>query len=146
MEMPVFVCSIDISGRFNSLYSTVNNEVTTCPEDALDEIEKNYPVRGYAWPVFAPHVSVTVPTLSRQGIIASSVPTWAKAVGEFGATITVAGSMAMKTETLPVAIFMRLSGADIEGTAVLVLILITIGLSVLYGVRLFAGKKSYALE
>ncbi len=37
MEMPVFVCSIDISGRFNSLYSTVNNEVTTCPEDALDE-------------------------------------------------------------------------------------------------------------
>jgi molybdate transport system permease protein len=64
--------------------------------------------------------------------------------GNSGATITIAGSMAMKTETLPVAIFMRLAGADIEGTAVLVLILITIGLGVLYGVRLFAGKKSYA--
>ena len=56
----------------------------------------------------------------------------------------VCGSMAMKTETLPVAIFMRLAGADIEGTAVLVLILISIGLGVLYGVRLFANKKSYA--
>ncbi|HEY3278769.1 MAG TPA: ABC transporter permease [Syntrophorhabdaceae bacterium] len=87
-------------------------------------------------------LTVVLP-LSKRGIIASSVLTWAKAVGEFGATITVAGSMAMKTETLPVAIFMRLAAADIEGTAVLVLILVTIGLGVLYGVRLFASKKSY---
>ncbi len=49
----------------------------------------------------------------------------------------------MKTETLPVAIFMRLANADIEGTAVLVLILIFIGLGLLYGVRMFAQKKSY---
>lgn len=90
--------------------------------------------------------SVILP-LSKRGIIAASVLTWAKAVGEFGATITVAGSMAMKTETLPVAIFMRLAGADIEGTAVLVLILISIGLGVLYGVRLFAAKgPSYSEE
>lgn len=46
----------------------------------------------------------------------------------------------MKTETLPIAIFMRLSSADIEGTAVLVLILISIGLGVLYSVRLFVDK------
>lgn len=85
--------------------------------------------------------SVLLP-LSKRGIIAASVLTWAKAVGEFGATITVAGSMAMKTETLPVAIFMRLAGADIEGTAVLVLILVSIGLGVLYGVRFLAAKQS----
>jgi len=48
--------------------------------------------------------------------------------------------MAMKTETLPIAIFMRLSSADIEGTAVLVMILIGIGLVILYSVRLFAGE------
>ena len=66
--------------------------------------------------------------------------TWAKALGEFGATITIAGSMAMKTETIPIAIFMRLASADIEGTVVLVLILICIGLGILYGVRLLTGK------
>ena len=80
--------------------------------------------------------TVTLP-LSKKGILAASILTWAKALGEFGATITIAGSMSMKTETIPVAIFMRLASADIEGTVVLVLILIGIGLGVLYGVRLF---------
>lgn len=86
--------------------------------------------------------TVTLP-LSRRAIIASGILTWAKALGEFGATITVAGSMAMKTETLPVAIFMRLANADIEGTAVMVLILIGIGLGLLYGVRLFTNRQPY---
>ena len=112
---------------------------------AMDEIPRVYEETARTLGATPSDVffSVVLP-LSKQGIIASSVLTWAKAVGEFGATITVAGSMSMKTETLPVAIFMRLSGADIEGTAVLVLILITIGLGVLYGVRLLSGKKSYA--
>jgi molybdate transport system permease protein len=111
---------------------------------AMDEIPERYeevaktlgasPVKVF--------FTITLP-LSKQGIIASSILTWAKALGEFGATITVAGSMAMKTETLPIAIFMRLASADIKGTAVLVLILITIGLGILYGVRLFASKRSY---
>jgi molybdate transport system permease protein len=87
--------------------------------------------------------TVTMP-LSRRSIVASAILTWAKAIGEFGATITVAGSMAMKTETLPVAIFMRLANADIEGTAVLVLILLAIGLGLLYGVRLLTGMRRYA--
>jgi molybdate transport system permease protein len=84
---------------------------------------------------------VTLP-LCKKGILAASVLTWAKAIGEFGATITIAGSMAMKTETLPIAIFMRLSTADIEGTVVLILILVTIGLTTLYGVRLLTKKGS----
>lgn len=111
---------------------------------AMDEIPQRYEEVAKtlgASPAKA-FFTVVLP-LSRQGIIASSVLTWAKALGEFGATITVAGSMAMKTETLPVAIFMRLANADIEGTAVLVLILIGMGLVILYGVRLFAGKRSY---
>jgi len=48
----------------------------------------------------------------------------------------------MKTETIPIAIFMRLASADIEGTVVLVLILITIGLGTLYGVRLLTRKAT----
>lgn len=84
--------------------------------------------------------TVTLP-LARKGIISSIVLSWAKAFGEFGATITIAGSMAMKTETLPVAVFMRLAGADIEGTVALILLLITIGLTTLYGVRLISKRE-----
>lgn len=71
---------------------------------------------------------VTLP-MARQGILAAAVLTFAKCIGEFGATIMLAGSMPMKTETLPISIFMRLSGADIEGMAVLILILLSVGLA-----------------
>ncbi|MHB8109829.1 MAG: ABC transporter permease [Syntrophorhabdaceae bacterium] len=84
-------------------------------------------------------LTVTLP-LCKKGILASGILTWAKALGEFGATITIAGSMAMKTETIPVAIYMRLASADIEGTVVLVLILVGIGLGILFGVRLLTGR------
>lgn len=88
-------------------------------------------------------LTITLP-LSRRGIMAASILSWAKALGEFGATITMAGSMAMKTETLPIAIFMRLASAEIEGTVVLILILVLIGLSILYVVRFFSKGASYA--
>jgi molybdate transport system permease protein len=109
----------------------------------LDEIPKRYedvasslgasPIKVF--------LTITLP-LSKKGIIASAILTWAKALGEFGATITVAGSMAMRTETLPIAIFTRLASADIEGTVVLILILITIGFTIPYVVRLLTGRKS----
>ncbi|MFN3739883.1 MAG: ABC transporter permease subunit, partial [Thermodesulfovibrionales bacterium] len=108
---------------------------------AMDEIPHRYEdvARSLGVSPFKAFLTVTLP-LCKNGIIAASVLTWAKAIGEFGATITIAGSMAMKTETLPIAIFMRLAGADIEGTVVLILILLAIGLSTLYGVRLLTRK------
>jgi molybdate transport system permease protein len=77
---------------------------------AVDEIPHRYEdvARSLGASPLKAFLTVTFP-LSKRGIIASAVLTWAKALGEFGATITIAGSMAMKTETLPIAIFMRLS-------------------------------------
>lgn len=78
--------------------------------------------------------SVTLP-LARNGLIAAFILTWAKALGEFGATLMVAGTMAFRTETLPIAIFMRLSSADIKGTVALILVLVSIGLMALFFAR-----------
>ncbi|MFN3397363.1 MAG: molybdate ABC transporter permease subunit [Sulfurimicrobium sp.] len=78
--------------------------------------------------------SVTLP-LARNGLIAAFILTWAKALGEFGATLMVAGTMAFRTETLPIAIFMRLSSADIKGTVALILMLVSIGLTALFIAR-----------
>ncbi len=133
-----------VYGIFLAQFITTVGIATRLIKAAMDEIPARYedvaktlgasPAKAF--------LTVTLP-LSKRGIIASAILTWAKALGEFGATITVAGSMAMKTETLPVAIFMKLAGADIEGTAVLVLILLAIGLGLLYGVRLLTGRRSY---
>lgn len=84
--------------------------------------------------------TITLP-LARNGLIAAFILTWAKALGEFGATLMVAGSMAMRTETLPIAIFMRLSSADIEGTVALIIILVIIGLSALFFARRILKKN-----
>lgn len=87
--------------------------------------------------------TVTLP-LARRGLIAAFILAWAKALGEFGATIMVAGTMAMRTETLPIAIFLRLASADIEGTVALILVLVGIGLAALYATRRLLGKAVHA--
>jgi molybdate transport system permease protein len=88
-------------------------------------------------------LTVTLP-LARPGLIAAFILAWAKALGEFGATIMIAGSMAMRTETLPVAIFLRLSSADIEGTVALILVLTGIGLAALFTARRLLGRRRHA--
>jgi molybdate transport system permease protein len=103
---------------------------------ALDEVPERYEqmARSLGAHPFQAFRATTFP-LARRGILAGAMLAWAKALGEFGATITLAGTMAMKTETLPVAIYMRLSSADLEGAAILILLLVSIGLATLFGIR-----------
>ena len=112
---------------------------------ALDEIPRRYEevARTMGASPLVAFSRITFP-LCRRGIIAAAILTWAKALGEFGATITLAGTMAMRTETLPIAIFMQLSTANIEGTVALILILTTLGFATLFAVRLVTGGRRNA--
>jgi molybdate transport system permease protein len=80
--------------------------------------------------------------LARNGIIASAILTWARAMGEFGATVTLAGAMKMKTETLPIAIFLNLSQANVEQAVAVILILIILALAALITLRKLTGSRS----
>jgi molybdate transport system permease protein len=82
--------------------------------------------------------------LAKDGLIASSILTWARATGEFGATVTLAGATAMKTETLPIAISLSLSSANIGSAVSLIIILVVISLAALLLIRKVTGKR-YAL-
>lgn len=84
--------------------------------------------------------TVTLP-LARRGLLAAAVLTFAKCIGEFGATVMLAGAMPMRTETLPVSIFLRLSSADVGGAAALILVLLALGLAVTAASRLLAGGR-----
>ncbi|MBI5375685.1 MAG: ABC transporter permease [Candidatus Schekmanbacteria bacterium] len=83
---------------------------------------------------------VVVP-LAKNGLIASAILTWARAIGEFGATVTLAGAMPMKTETLPVAIYLSFANADIERAMAVVFILVAMALSVLLLIRKLTAEK-----
>jgi len=73
--------------------------------------------------------------LARRGIFSAFLLTWARAVGEFGATVMLAGATAMKTETLTVAIFLSFSSADVHGACVFILISLAVSMAVLFTVR-----------
>jgi molybdate transport system permease protein len=83
---------------------------------------------------------VTLP-LARRGILAAFVLAWARSVGEFGATVTLAGAVAGRTETIPVAIYLRLADVDIAGAVALILLLSGISLAALAAVRLLGGGR-----
>ena len=59
---------------------------------------------------------------------------WARALGEFGATITFAGNLPGRTRTLPLATFQALE-SDPEAAIALSLVLLTVSLAVLVPTR-----------
>ena len=82
------------------------------------------------WYVFS---RVTLPTI-RPALIAGIVLAWARALGEFGATITFAGNFPGTTQTMPLATYLDLQ-TDPDEAIILALILIAVSFTVLVGLR-----------
>ena len=81
---------------------------------------------GSPWYVFR---RVTLPMVAPQ-LAAGAILTWARALGEFGATITFAGNLAGRTQTMPLAVY-EARQVDPGGAIVLSLILVVISVAVL---------------
>jgi molybdate transport system permease protein len=82
------------------------------------------------WTVFR---RVTLPMIG-PSLAAGMVLTWARAIGEFGATVTFAGNLAGETQTLPLAVFVALETNRDTATA-LSLLMVAISLTVLVLLR-----------
>jgi molybdate transport system permease protein len=95
--------------------------------EAVDsEVEEAGFVDGATpWAVFR---RITVP-LAARGVAAGAALAFARALGEFGATIVVAGNIPGRTQTIPLAIFSRLNQVGGEA-ATLRLIAVSVALSV----------------
>ncbi len=76
---------------------------------------------------------VTLPLVA-PGIAAGAVLCWARALGEFGATITFAGNYPGRTQTMPLAVYLALE-TDLEAAIVLSLILLTVSVVILASLR-----------
>ena len=70
---------------------------------------------------------VTLP-LIWPSLAAGTVLTWARALGEFGATITFAGNLPGKTQTMPLAIYISQSSGKTDEAIALSLILVVVSL------------------
>jgi molybdate transport system permease protein len=76
---------------------------------------------------------VTMPMLA-PSLAAGAVLCWARAIGEFGATITFAGSFPGRTETMPIAVYYALEN-DPDAAIVLGLVLLAVSVVVLVSMR-----------
>ena len=76
---------------------------------------------------------VTLPLVA-PSIAAGAVLAWARALGEFGATITFAGNIVGRTQTLPLAVYLKLE-SDPDAAIALSLVLLTVSFLVLVALR-----------
>lgn len=83
---------------------------------------------------------VTLP-LAKNGILAGVVITWARALGEFGAALMLAGATRLKTETLPVSLFLNMSTGDLELAMAAATILILISVISLFIFQYLGGNQ-----
>ncbi|MCB5166741.1 ABC transporter permease [Streptomyces bambusae] len=77
--------------------------------------------------------TVTLPMVA-PGLIAGAALTWARALGEFGATITFAGNLPGTTQTLPLQVYLLLQDQP-EAATSLSLLLLAIAMGVLIALR-----------
>ena len=114
VAMPFFVLTVE--GALRSVDHRLEDAARTLGADA--------------WRVFW---SVTLP-LVRPSLLAGAVLAWARALGEFGATITFAGNFPGRTQTLPLAVYVLLESRPDAGLA-LSLVLVGVSLAVLVALR-----------
>jgi molybdate transport system permease protein len=110
-------------------------------KDAFDNINPRYEqaARTLGCNRLYAFAYVTLP-LARNSLLSSIILCWARAVGEFGASVMLAGATRMKTETLPIAIFLQFGVADITKAVTTVFILIVISVAVLLAMRKIGGR------
>src|SRR5450631_1357590 len=77
--------------------------------------------------------TVTIPLIA-PSLLAGAVLCWARALGEFGATITFAGNFPGRTQTMPLAVYVALE-SDPEAAVALSLVLLVVSIAVLAGLR-----------
>ncbi len=114
VAMPFLVLTVEAAFR----------QVDTRYEDAARTLGAS------RWYVFR---RVTLPAI-RPGLIAGAVLAWARALGEFGATITFAGNFPGRTQTMPLAIYLT-NETNPDEAIVLSLVLIAVSFGVLVALR-----------
>lgn len=81
--------------------------------------------------------------LARPGIVSGIVLTFARAIGEFGATLMLAGNMEGKTQTIPTAIYYAVATGKEEKADILVLIMTLFSFFMIVILNAWLKKKNY---
>jgi molybdate transport system permease protein len=84
--------------------------------------------------------AITVP-LASAALAAGLVMTWARSLGEFGATIMFAGNVEGRTQTLPLVVYSEFQGGELDASIAAAAILVIAAFGVLVAVRVFHWSR-----
>jgi molybdate transport system permease protein len=82
--------------------------------------------------------------LAAHGLVAGAAMSWARALGEFGATLMFAGNLQGETQTLPLAIYTALE-SDLRAAQALSIVLVVVAFALLLFVRALTRKATDAI-
>jgi len=82
---------------------------------------------------------ILLPT-ARPGVLSGMILAFARALGEFGATIMIAGNIAGETRTLPIAVYSAVLAGDWQTAGIYVAIIVAIAFLIIWGMNHFATK------
>jgi len=89
--------------------------------------------------------TITLP-LSWPGIVSGFVLSFARSLGEFGATLMIAGNIPGKTQTMSIAIYMANEGGDFRTAMILVIIMTLFSFLVVFGLNRWSKKQRRGLR
>jgi molybdate transport system permease protein len=103
---------------------------------AFERIGNRYELAGATLGLkpFQVFFQISLP-LARHGILAGTILGWTRAMGEFGATLMVAGAIRFKTETLPIAVYLNISSGEMETALSCAWVLMATGFVLLLALR-----------
>jgi molybdate transport system permease protein len=89
---------------------------------AIESVDKNLINASYTLghSEFETALRVTLP-LAKRGVLAGAVLSFARAMGEFGATLMIAGNIPGKTDTMPLSIYAHAGSGDWSKANVMVI-------------------------
>lgn len=105
-------------------------------EPVLEDLDKEIEEAAYSlgatrWQTF---IKVIIPILL-PSILTGSAMAFARALGEYGSVVFIAGNMPMKTEIVPLLILTKLEQYDYEGATAIAVVMLLISLAILLGIN-----------
>jgi molybdate transport system permease protein len=107
---------------------------------SFEDVDRSYEsaARTLGASRFYTFFAITVP-IALNGLVSGAILTWARALGEFGATIMFAGNFQGTTQTMPLAIYTAMQG-DLDASLVLSIVLVVISFAVIATVKILTRR------
>jgi molybdate transport system permease protein len=111
---------------------------------SIESVNPNYEIASYTLGKgkLETFLRVTLP-LAKRGIFAGLVLSFARALGEFGATLMIAGNIPGRTQTMPLAIYEAVASGDEQRAQILALILTVVSVAAVYLTNKISRSRIY---